>query len=243
MTILAVIQQVCPVIGLDIPTQVFASTDREDIELAALANTMAKRIADDDCEWQLFKALATYTGDGAATTFALPSDYVRMPKKSSLYSSSMASPLTHIADSDAWLELITISPTMILNSWTLIGGQMNIRPALAVGVTVSHYYQSSLIVAPATGLNKTAFTADADAFRLAPQTDSVGLTKGEELLKLGMIWQWKANKGWPYAEDMANYEAKLSRMITDDKGSRVLMIGQARGMRGVNVAYPFPISA
>ena len=27
----------------------------------------------------------------------------------------------------------------------------------------------------------------------------------ERLLKLGMIWQWKANKGSPYAEDMATY--------------------------------------
>ena len=31
----------------------------------------------------------------------------------------------------------------------------------------------------------------------------------ERLLKLGMIWQWKANKGSPYAEDMGTYSDAL----------------------------------
>ena len=32
----------------------------------------------------------------------------------------------------------------------------------------------------------------------------------ERLLRLGMIWQWKAQKGSPYAEDMGTYGDALN---------------------------------
>ena len=34
----------------------------------------------------------------------------------------------------------------------------------------------------------------------------------ERLLKLGMIWQWKAKKGSPYQEDLGTYGDALSRL-------------------------------
>jgi hypothetical protein len=50
------------------------------------------------------------------------------------------------------------------------------------------------------------FTDDADSFRL-----------DERLLKLGMVWQWKANKGTSYAEDMGTYTDALSIAMGHDK--------------------------
>jgi hypothetical protein len=230
MTILSVFEQVCPVIGLTVPDAVMASTDREHVELAALANEMASRIAKAH-EWQLFNTIATYTGDGSTEDFELPSDYGRMLKKAQVWSSSLETPLSPISDRDRWLGLDIQSFDFVINAWILYGGQIHIKPALADAVTAKHWYQSNLIVAPEAGDNKTAFTADADTFRL-----------DERLLRLGIIWQWKANKGLAYAEDMATYEEAKEKLICDDKGSRSIRMGAVRLARGARVAYPLTIT-
>lgn len=225
-TILSVFKGVCPVIGLDIPDVVYSSTERQYVELGALANEMAERIARAH-EWQKLNALATHTGDGATQAFDLPSDYDRMPAKAQVWSSSLETPLTHIADRDEWLGIDVQTFDFVINAWTLLGDQVLIKPALASGVTAKHYYQSNLVVAPNSGANKAEFTADDDVFRLDAQ-----------LLKLGMIWQWRANKGLSYGEDMANYESLLEKRITADAGSRKLAIGRGRLPRGLRTAYP-----
>jgi hypothetical protein len=226
VTILSVIQDAATVIAMDVPTLVYGSTQREHVEIGALANTMAKRIAR-DYDWQLFKTLQTETGDDATTAFDLPSDFQWMPKESQIWASSMSAPLHHITDSNEWLGLSITSPGLIINSWILLGGQIIIKPALATGVTANYYYQSNLIVAPNSGSNKVAFTADTDTYRL-----------DEELLKLGIIWQWKANKGAPYAEDMENFEDLKAKLMSNDKGPRKIKVGRPTLARGIDMAYP-----
>ena len=226
MTILSVCQQVATVIGINVPSQVYGGTDREQVELQSLANEMAKRIARAH-DWQLLMTVATYAGDDVAETFALPTDYDRMPKKAQLWSSTLSTPLTHIQSADRWLDLDIRAFDFVVNAWIIIGGEMAIKPAMATGVSAKHYYQSNLIVSPASGPDQVEFVIDTDTFRLS-----------ERLLKLGMIWQWKANKGLPYAEDMANFEELKEKQIGADKGSRMLVIGARRRPSGVKTAYP-----
>jgi hypothetical protein len=226
MTALTVFQEVCPVIGLAVPNAVMASTDREHLELGALANEMATRIARAH-EWQILNTVETITGDGTTLDWALPDDYDRMLTKSQVWSSALSSALTPIPDADHWLGLDVQAFDFVLNAWIIYGGQIHIKPALATDVTAKFFYQSNLIVDAASGPNATTFVADGDTFRLS-----------ERLLKLGMIWQWKANKGQAYAEHMATYEEELSRLATRDRGSYMLKIGRRRWPRDTKVAYP-----
>lgn len=226
MTILSVAQDVAKVIALDVPDAVATSTDREYVELFHVANEMAERIARGH-EWQLFSRIHTLTGDGTTEDFDLPSDYDRMLVKSQVWSSALETGLSPISDLDKWLELDVQAFDFVVNAWTIYGGQMHIKPALPTAVTAKFFYQSNLIVSASGGSTKVTFSADDDHFRL-----------DEQLLKLGMIWQWRSNKGLPYAEDMVNYETLLARLVTRDKGSRMLRIGNIRLPRDVNVAYP-----
>jgi len=226
MTILSVCQGVAKVIGIDVPDAVTSSTDREYVELLAVAHTMADRIAKGH-EWQMFSTIHTLTGDGSTEDFDLPSDYDRMLVKAQVWSSSLESPLSPVVELDKWLELDVQSFDFVINAWTIYGGQMHIKPALASAVTAKFFYQSNLIITPASGSNKTEFNDDDDTFRLS-----------EELLKLGMIWQWRANKGLPYTEDFMNYEQLLSRLVARDKGSRMLRVGKVRLPSDVTIAYP-----
>lgn len=228
MTILSTIQDAATVIGLAVPSSVYGSSEREHVELAALANEMAKRIAFDTHDWTKLKTLATLTGDGSATTFSYPSDYQRMLKDVRLWpSASPGTPLTHIVDTDEWLSYDVQSFNGVVGRWTMIGSTIGIKPAVANAAAVKFYYITNLIVDPATGSNKTDFTIDTDVFLL-----------DERLLRLAIVWQWKANKGRPYAEDMANYENTLAMRIGEDKGPRVLTVGQQRMPSDARVAYP-----
>lgn len=231
MTALSAIQNATTVIGLGVPNGVFSSTEREHVELVDVANDMAERISNAH-EWQVLTTLATITGDGVTEDWDLPVDYNRMLTKSQLWSSSLSTPLSHISDIDEWLGLEVQTFTYVVNAWCMFGGKIHIKPALPVGVTVKYYYQTNLIVVQNGGDEKVAFSADTDAFKL-----------DEQLLRLGIIYQWRANKGLPYAEDMANYEDRKEKLISRDKGSRMLRLGRVRMPKDVTLAYPQSILA
>lgn len=228
MTILSVVQQAATRLGIDVPDLVFGSTDREMVEMQALVNEMAQRIAFNTQDWTRLKAIATLNGTGAQNSFSLPTDYKRMVKKASLWPSAMPnSPLHHYADADHWLALDVSNFQQLVGGWTIVGDAVLIKPAPANASTVQFYYLTRNIVKAADGSVKPEFMADDDSFRL-----------DERLLKLGIIWQWKAQNGQPYAEDMATYEDALSYLVAADKGSNVLTVGQARWSGDVRAAYP-----
>ncbi|RUX96149.1 MULTISPECIES: hypothetical protein [unclassified Mesorhizobium] len=228
MTILSVIKDVSTVIGLTVPTAVFSSTDREHVELQSLANEMAHRIAFDTRDWTKLKTLATLTGDGVSQGFDLPDDYQRMLKKARIWpSASPYAPYSHYADSDQWLGLAVQNFANLVGAWTMIGEQILIKPPVANLTTAQFYYITNLIIKDNAGAPKAAFTADDDVYRL-----------DERVLKLGMIWQWKANKGQAYSEDMATYEDALSVSAGADKGSNIIVIGQGRQPVDADFAFP-----
>ncbi|ESX13624.1 MULTISPECIES: hypothetical protein [unclassified Mesorhizobium] len=228
MTILSVIKDVCTVIGLTVPTAVFSSTDREHIELQSLANEMAQRIAFDTRDWTKLKTLATLTGDGVSTGLNLPADYQRMLKKARVWpSASPYTSLTHYPDSDEWLGLAVQNFQILVGAWTMIGDQIQIKPAIPNLATAQFYYLTNKIVKDKDGATKAAFTADDDVFRL-----------DERVLKLGIIWQWKANKGQAYSEDMATYEDAIAVSAGADKGSNILAVGRRRSTIDADFAFP-----
>jgi hypothetical protein len=101
--------------------------------------------------------------------------------------------------------------------------------AVSVPVTATFNYLDKNCITLASGGRGDSFMSDLDSFVL-----------DEELLFLGMIWQWKANKGSPYAEDMANYQDALSYAQGADKPAAILLdrLPMSASMRS---AYPYPI--
>jgi hypothetical protein len=250
MTILTVLQDISTVIGVAVPAAVFTSTVREHQELAALANEVAERIQG-AYDWQRVKRLVTYTGDGTTTAFDLPSDYSRMAAGQNVYTSARIGPMRQVQDHDEWLDLTLRAQIDPRGAWTLLGGQMNFLTAPAADELVKYYYISTLY-ARSSGTETTDFfpldfpfefpDSETGGTRKAKfDDDDDGFQLDERLLKLGITWQYKANKGLPYAEDMVNYELRLQDCIARDPGQRGGHIGRKTFHRDVKIAYPWAL--
>lgn len=226
MTVLSVAKDVAKLVGVAVPSELFASTRREHVEMAFVIQEVADEILKAH-EWTLLRTLKTMTGDGTTTQFALPSDYDRMLKDSKMWASNFETPLTHITSTDQWLEMEVRDYDYVIGAWTILGGNVEIKPATASGETVQYYYLSNLIFAPASGSNVATATADTDTFRL-----------NEKTLRQGVIARWKMNKGQAYAEDLAKFETMMGQDISRDKGARMIKVGRPRMPRDVSIAYP-----
>lgn len=229
-TILSTIQKICPKLGIPVPVSAFGSTEKYMVELSAMANDVAQRIAFDGHDWTKLKTLATLTGDGVKTEFDLPADYRRMLKKAQLWPSySPFVPLTHYPDLDQWLGLTVQNYQVLEGAWTIIGEKINIRPAIPAGATVQFFYISGLIVKGPGPANtpKTEFTDNSDTFIL-----------DERLLRLALVWQWKSDQGQAYGEDMSSYEDALASISGADRGSNIIATGRPRYPVDVAIAYP-----
>jgi hypothetical protein len=217
MTLLTVVKDVCSVIGVTQPSSVFSgiTANRTMQEIVSLANEMAQRIAYDLRDWTVMKKVTDpeMTGDGTTTAFNLPSDFKRMLLTTNVWrSNSGTTPMTFIPDLDEWTRRrFTNATDTSWGEWTIYGGQIHIFPALAVDETASFTYLNKYCITLAGGGVSDVFVSDTDTFLL-----------DERVLKLGMIWQWKAQKGSPYAEDMGTYGDALTNAMGHDSPSPII---------------------
>jgi len=225
MTVLSACAEAAIELSQSEPTTLFSTTNRFAKELRVQANKSAVAIAK-AYDWQALTKQATVTGDGSDTSFALPSDYDRMVLKTNLSSASTNIDLVKVRDLDQWAYFQNHFSSTYPGYWMILGGEVLVNPAPALGVEHFYYYITKNVV---TG-DKVAFTADTDTFVLP-----------ERLLTLSIIWRWRASKRMEYAEDMRNFEIALGEETATDKGSRVLVVGRQRVPYNVRTAYPGPL--
>lgn len=223
-TALAIVQAATTKLAVTAPGQLFAATDRTAIELRETLNEAAEQIVRMH-DWQLLRTLQTNTGDGSTTEFALPSDYLRMPKDAKVWSSKWQHPLACITPEE-WLNLDVRDYDAATGTWTVYGGNMVHKPALDSDETARYWYISDKCVTNSSGTTQAIFTADDDTFRL-----------DDRVLELSLIWLYRAHKGLEYGEHQAAAEMALARTISQDGGARILT-QRTRGLIDAETAYP-----
>jgi len=213
------------------PSAVFSASDPTSLKLQDLANEAALEIAKTH-DWQALTVLNTITGDGTSTAFDLPSDYDRIPLDSSPYDVTSRAWFYAVKSLDEWLDDQVSITAGVPGVWKIIGGQLNILPALGSSKTAKFYYQSNKIVTGSGGTNKSAFNMDDDEFRLP-----------ERLLTLGLIWMWRQRNGLDYAADLDAYNTTLAQEVVRDKAKKKLVVGRRRYPSDVKIAFPGVIEA
>jgi hypothetical protein len=233
MTLLAVVRDVCATVGVQVPQTVFGgiANNRTMQEMLALANEMAQRIAYDTRDWTVLRSGGAFTGDGITDGFALPASYKRLLLTTNVRrKSSPVMPLRFISDLDEWLNLRLSNTESSSGDWIINAGKMYFSPILPLGEVVVFSYLDKNCVTLASGGFGDSFMADTDSFRL-----------NERLLKLGMVWQWKAQKGSPYAEDMGSYSDALANEMGHDQPAPIL-IDRSPLSHTRRIGYPWPLS-
>ncbi len=231
MSILSVVQNVCLAVGLDKPDVVLSSTDREMQEMVRIANEVALRIRDAEFDWQTLQVIKTIQGDGVSEAFDLPDDYARMLTKASLWSSRWSWGLCHVTSPDEWLEMQVVPYIPVSGQWIIYADQIHILPICQSTETLKFFYISRNVVKPVSGSNKPLFTLDDDTFRLS-----------ERVLELGMIWQYRSQKGVASDDDETNFDRALYTAMNNDKGSKPVVSGNARRrFPGVKTAFPYTV--
>lgn len=207
MSLLSIIQRASLASNiLPAPSAAFTSVDPQIAQLVEFATKTGEELVERS-EWRNLKMGGQLTGDGVTTLFMLPADWQRFCPSSNSQNSplvSLARPtipiIGPIKDEDLnmrkALPMATIFPV-----WRLIGGTIEIWPALADGETISFSYYSKYWIANSDASSRfDAWTSDTDV-SLIP----------ERLIILGAVWRYKRSKGLDYAEEFREYELAISR--------------------------------
>jgi hypothetical protein len=247
MTLLTTVQAVCAAVGVERPASVFSNinNNRTMQEMLALANEMAQRIAyDAGHDWQVLKNRGEFVGgfhsgiDDGVSFYDFPEKFKRFLLTSNIWrSTSTLYPMRFVPDADQWLQRRAAGYYDARGEWTTMGGAVWIAPPLnaasasAPAQKATYAYLDKNCIRPYSVPHGETdrFTNDGDTTWI-----------DERLLKLGMIWQWKANKGSPYAEDMASYNDALALAMGKDSPAPII-IGRMPISAAVQTAYPFPI--
>ncbi len=225
MSLLSIIQDVCGRLSLPQPTTVVGSTDKQVIQLLALANEEGKSLAT-RTRWQALNEEKTFVTVAAANQpAALPTDFDRFIPNSFFNRSTrrpMTGPLT--PQQWQWIQAQPVYGTAYL-MFRERTGQFLIVPTPAAGQTIAYEYVSKNWVLSATSVPKASFTADDDTSYL-----------DEELIGLGARWRFLRAKGLDYAEEMATYELQVEQSVARDGGSTALTIApQPVDLNRVNI--------
>lgn len=204
--------------------QVFASTSQIAVEMADLSNEVAADIIKSH-DWRALTKVAQVVGDGGFA-YPLPADYDRMVLGSDVDdAASWFWGYDHFDSVNEWMRFRSGTYSIVSpGGWIILGGELQFYPA--PNGTAQYPYISNQYARAENGTPMAAFMSDGDSFVL-----------DDRLLTLGLIWKWKAQKGYDYTEAMADYEKALAQSQARDKGARVLRTPRRHGVPGAKLTY------
>ena len=171
---------------------------REWQEALQFANETGEELAR-RVDWGALQASTTLTGDGTNKVHALPAGFSRLSRGVSVKTSSgILRPLSRAE----WGTLTAVQGTP--RYFLLEGAEVTLWPYLANAATATASYQTGYWT-----------SAGSDAFTVDTQTSLID----EDLFLKGLIVRWRRQKGMPYQDEEAEFEAALQDFAGfDDRG-------------------------
>ena len=207
MTCLSIVQTVCQRVGLTSPNSVIGSTDAQIIQMLALLNEEGESLATRH-PWQAITKEASFTTvaaetQGAISTIAPGLDYII---NDTIWNRDLRRPIYGPLSKQRWQQLKAMSMQGPFNQYRIRGDDLIFIPAPVAGQSCYFEYISSHWCSDAAGsTERGSFALD----------DDVGLLD-ERLLTLGLIWRWKAAKGFDFTVDLEKYERRVIEAIGRD---------------------------
>lgn len=198
MTLLTIVQGLAKNVGMATPTSVVANGAREWVEALEFVNETGEELAR-RVDWGQLRGSTTLTGDGTNKVHALPAGFARLSAGIAIKAgTAIARPLSRAE----WNSLTAVEGTP--RYFLLEGNEVTLWPFLANAATATASYQTKQW----TSAGGETFTAD-------DQTSLIN----EDLMLKGLIVRWRRQKGMPYQDEEAEYEAAIKDFAGfDDRG-------------------------
>lgn len=198
MSMLTLVQSFCQRTGLAVPSFVAASTDAQVIQVLGLLNEVLEDVVD-RWTWETLTTEATFvttaTEDQGAITDIAPFGYLGIVNDT-IFNRTLRLPVYGPISPEKWQALKTLPNSGPFYKYRLRNGRLLFNPVAAAGHTCAFEYKSSSAVLAADGVTyRSSFTADTDTSVL-----------DERLLRAGLRWKWRSEKGLDYAEEFRRYE-------------------------------------
>lgn len=216
MSILTIIQGAADLIGLPRPSSI-GSSDTTTRQLLALAQEEGEELARRH-DWRGLILPLSLNGDGTKIAFTLPDDFQRLVSGTALWrENTLILPLVGPASNADWIAITNTIRVSVQKAYRLAGNAIEVYPAMGAGEVAKTEYLSSYFIVSADGATR----------RATFQQDTDKVVFPERLVKLGLRWRWRAQKGLDYAQAQDTYEQELSREAFADRGARPIAFGPA----------------
>lgn len=219
MTLLTIVQDAALRSGFppDAIPAAAGSSDQNIQQLVVFSQDAGRELME-RANWTNLDTSGTVTGDAVTTLFQLPTDWIRFSPSDKSQQGALVSSLYPLAPlqgpiNTEDLNLLKALPASTVRPvWRIIGGALEIWPALSLGEIVTfNYYSSFWIMNAARTITRGRWVAD-DDWSLIP----------EDIVLKGTVWRWKASKGLEYAEDFRAYETSFARNAGQQQTERVV---------------------
>ena len=215
MALLSIVQDSCDIIGIPRPSTVAAATNTLTRQMFSMVNEIGRELTD-AAPWQALTREKTHTTLAAELQGTIASLMPGFHHK--FYDTAWNRTQIHFmgnpASARGWQALKARSVSGPYYDWRYRQGNVYFYPTPTAGETVAWEYLTTYWCQSSGATDQSAFAADTD----------VGVLD-ERLIKLGLIWRYKASKGLPYAEDFRIYESAKDTAIANDGGMAVLRDG------------------
>jgi hypothetical protein len=218
MSMLTIVQSACVRLGLTSPNAVATSTDGQYLQLLALLNEEGLDLSA-RAEWQCLNRESTFTtvateSQGTLATICPGLNYII---NDTIWNRTLRRPIFGPLGASKWQQQKAMAFAGPWNQYRVKQNAIVFYPAPVAGQSCYFEYQSKYFATDSTGATpKASFTADADLS-----------LHDEEILTLGLIWRWKANKGLDYGTDFEKYDYQVINAIGRDGSKPILNMGGA----------------
>lgn len=220
MTLLTMVQDAAVMVGLARPAAVVSSNDPAIRRMLALANVEGSELARRH-DWTALVKEATWTtlaaeSQGLLTTIATDLDQENGARiiDETLWDRTLNRRMAGPASSQKWQRLKASNITGPYSDYRIRQGTLYLIPAPSAGHTGAFEYVSKNWCQNSGSTGQSAWAAD----------DDTGILS-ERLMKLGIIWRWKASNEMVFAPDQANYERAVQTAIGRDGTRTTLDLG------------------
>jgi hypothetical protein len=209
MSLLSLCQDAAVQLSLPRPTAIVGSSDLTALLLLRLAQEEGEALAA-RYPWEILQTEVTFTTLAAETqTGVVPADFDRVIPDT-IWNRTTRRRVVGPLSADEWAESKAKLRVYVNPTFRIRGGSFLMTPTPPAGETVAFEYVSKNFCRSSGGTAQAAWALDTDVGRLS-----------ESLMKLGLVWRFRAAKGLPYGEDLALYEKRVLEAMMRDGGGKM----------------------